>query len=263
MAEIIDLEDDHQPQDQNQDLDNTQDNLEPEVPSYEVPDKYRGKSLEDIVKMHQEAEKLIGRQAQEVGEVRKLADDLIKQQIDKVHKPETSTQEVDFFEDPNKAINLAVENNPVLQQLKQQAEQQRQQQASATIAAKHPDFLGVVNTTDFADWVKSSKIRSQLFMNAQQYDVEAADELLSTYKALKGAAQQKTQSNATDLAATDKEQRKQTIKAASVQAGGSGETSQKIFRRPDILRLMMTDRARYNDLEPEIRKAYAEGRVRG
>ena len=34
-----------------------------------IPDKYSGKSLEDIVNMHQEAEKLIGRQAQEVGEV--------------------------------------------------------------------------------------------------------------------------------------------------------------------------------------------------
>jgi hypothetical protein len=263
MAEIIDLEDDHEPQDQNQDLD-IQDNLDQEVPpSYEVPEKYRGKSLEDIVKMHQEAEKLIGRQAQEVGEVRKLADDLIKQQIDKVAKPETSTQEVDFFEDPNKAINHAVENNPVLQQLKQQAEQQRQQQAIATIGQKHPDYLDIVNDMDFADWVRSSKVRTQLFMNAQQYDVDSADELLSTYKALKGVTQQKTQSNAPDLAAVEKEQRKQTIKAASVQAGGSGESSQKIFRRPDILRLMMTDRARYNDLEPEIRQAYAEGRVRG
>jgi len=47
----------------------------------EIPEKYKGKNLEDIVRMHQEAEKLIGRQAQEVGEVRRLADDLIKQSI--------------------------------------------------------------------------------------------------------------------------------------------------------------------------------------
>ena len=47
----------------------------------ELPEKYRDKSLDDIVKMHQEAEKLIGKQAQEVGEVRKLADELIKQNL--------------------------------------------------------------------------------------------------------------------------------------------------------------------------------------
>ena len=38
----------------------------------ELPEKYREKSLDEIVRMHQEAEKLIGKQAQEVGEVRKL-----------------------------------------------------------------------------------------------------------------------------------------------------------------------------------------------
>ena len=62
----------------------------------EIPEKYRGKSLEDIVRMHQEAEKLIGKQAQEVGEVRKLADELIKQnlgvkqQMVKEEEPEVS-----------------------------------------------------------------------------------------------------------------------------------------------------------------------------
>ncbi len=42
-----------------------------EQSSNELPEKYQGKSLDDIIKMHQEAEKLIGKQAQEVGEVRK------------------------------------------------------------------------------------------------------------------------------------------------------------------------------------------------
>lgn len=263
MAEIIDLEDNNLPQDLNQEPEDNQDNLDNELPESNVPEKYRGKSLDEIVKMHQEAEKLIGRQAQEVGETRKLVDDLIKQQLDNPKKIQPETQEVDFFEDPNKAINSAVENNPAILALKQQAEQQRQQQALATLAAKHPDYLDIVNNMDFGDWIKSSKVRTQLFINAQNFDTESADELLSTYKALKGVQQQKTQSDATDLANADKAQRKQTIKSASVQAGGSGETTQKIFRRSDILRLMMTDRQRYNDLEPEIRQAYSEGRVRG
>jgi signal recognition particle receptor subunit beta len=47
----------------------------------DLPERYRNKSLEDVMKMHQEAEKVIGRQAQEVGEVRKLADELIKQNL--------------------------------------------------------------------------------------------------------------------------------------------------------------------------------------
>ncbi|CAB4140707.1 hypothetical protein UFOVP408_58, partial [uncultured Caudovirales phage] len=66
----------------------------------EVPEKYRGKNLADIVKMHQEAEKLIGKQAQEVGEVRKLADELIKQNLGKNQPVVEEAPEVDFFEDP-------------------------------------------------------------------------------------------------------------------------------------------------------------------
>ena len=38
----------------------------------DIPDKYKGKSTAEIVRMHQEAEKLLGRQSSEVGELRQL-----------------------------------------------------------------------------------------------------------------------------------------------------------------------------------------------
>jgi hypothetical protein len=40
----------------------------------DIPDKYQGKSIKDIVQMHQEAEKLLGRQSSEVGELRRIVD---------------------------------------------------------------------------------------------------------------------------------------------------------------------------------------------
>ena len=61
----------------------------------DVPNKYKGKSIDDVIKMHQEAEKLIGKQAQEVGEVRKLADDLIKQTLSKPTAPTEVEPEID------------------------------------------------------------------------------------------------------------------------------------------------------------------------
>jgi len=85
----------------------------------EIPEKYKGKNLEDIVRMHQEAEKLIGRQAQEVGEVRRLADDLIKQSLSQKSQQQAqpnevnnTSQEIDFFEDPQSHVNRAVANHP-------------------------------------------------------------------------------------------------------------------------------------------------------
>src|SRR5210317_2274753 len=65
-----------------------------------LPEKYQGKSLEDVVQMHQEAEKLLGKQSSEVGELRKVVDDFVKTQLDKANSPqqEEAEEEIDFFE---------------------------------------------------------------------------------------------------------------------------------------------------------------------
>src|SRR5882672_1471260 len=51
-----------------------------------VPDKYAGKGVEDLIKMHQNAEKLISRQGQDVAQMRRLADQLLD-----LKKPTTQT----------------------------------------------------------------------------------------------------------------------------------------------------------------------------
>ena len=53
----------------------------------ELPDKYKGKSTAEIVRMHQEAEKLLGRQSSEVGELRKVVDDYIQTQLSTTNAP--------------------------------------------------------------------------------------------------------------------------------------------------------------------------------
>ena len=229
-----------------------------------VPEKYRGKSLDEIVKMHQEAEKLIGRQAQEVGEVRKLADDLIKQQLNTPkHDVQPSViQEIDWYEDPAKAVSQAVENNPAMKQMQEQLANQAKQSALATIEKAHPDFISVAQSEDFASWIQGSKIRMQTFAQANNYDVESALDLLSTYKELKGIKQQQAKTADDSLKKADDAARTTTLKAATVQKGGTGETSKPVYRRPDLIRLRMTDPERYMSMESEILQAYAEGRVR-
>ena len=58
-----------------------------------VPDKYNGKSLEDVVRMHQEAEKLLGRQSSEVGDLRKVVDSYINTQLDTPQTPAQGASE--------------------------------------------------------------------------------------------------------------------------------------------------------------------------
>jgi len=228
---------------------------QPDVPK--IPDKYKGKSLEEIVQMHQEAEKLIGRQAQEVGEVRKLADQLLKQQLS-ANQPEPTKEEteLDFFEDPKKAVQKAVESHPDVLAAKQAALQMKQLQTQAALAKKHPDFTDVVRDPEFADWVKASPMRLNMYALADaQYDFNAADELISTFKQIRT-------SKSKEVADTGKAVRQADMKAAAVDVGGTGESSKKVYRRADLIRLKMTDPARYEALQPEIMAAYAEGRVK-
>lgn len=242
------------------------DNTEEIAKEPDLPEKYRGKSLEEVVRMHQESEKLIGRQAQEVGENRRLLDQFIKQQLEsKQEAPPSKAQEIDYFEDPAKAINQAVENNPILKQLQEQQAQQAQLVAKQTIEKAHPDYLSVAQSDDFAAWIQASKVRVQLFAQASNYDVDSALELLETYKSLRGIQAQKAEATkAADesLKKTDEESRGKALKAASVQQGGTGESTKNIYRRADLIRLRMQDPSRYESMADEILNAYAEGRVR-
>jgi hypothetical protein len=238
------------------------DNQEPEVE--ELPEKYRGKSAADIARMHQEAEKLIGRQANEVHEVRSLADQLLKQQLESNRKvqqqPIEESLEEDFFTDPKQAVNRQVEKHPAVIEARQAALEMKKMKTAQQLAAKHPDFGTIAQDAGFQDWVKSSKIRLSMFAKADaEYDFDSADELLSTYKELKQVKQAK---QVTDTAEVESKAQQQAMKAATVDVGGSGETSRKVYRRADLIKLRMTDPDRYDQMSEEIMAAYSEGRVK-
>ena len=225
--------------------------------SNDIPDKYRGKELSDIIKMHQEAEKLIGKQAQEVGEVRKLADELIKQNL--AGKPQHIKEEepeVDFFENPQAAVRKTVDNHPDVLAARQAGQEFRKMQIQQKLAQEHPDFGQIAQDADFVNWVKSSPIRIGLYAKADgEFDYDSANELLSTYKQLRGVKAKQTNE-------AGETQRKSNLKAATVDVGGSGESGKRVYRRADLIRLKMTDPNRYDALSDEIMQAYQEGRVK-
>ena len=198
----------------------------------DIPNFYRDKSLEDVIKMHQEANKLIDRQGKEVGEIRKLADELIKQNLSSNKQSiKEETQEVDFFENPKEAIRQTVDNHPDVVAGRQAAHDFKRMQIQQKLAQEHPDFGQVASDPDFANWVKSSPIRINLFAKADgEFDYDSANELLTTYKQLRGIKAKQT----SDAGET---QRKTNLKAAGVDIGGSGESGKRVYRRADLIRL--------------------------
>ena len=258
---------DPQPEEENVDyIENEVDEIQqeeveqPQAEEQGLPDKYQGKSLEEVVQMHQEAEKLLGRQSSEVGELRKVVDDYISSQQQPTAPQQQHVEpedDIDYFTDPQGAVNRAIENHPKIREAQQYTEQYKKQSSLATLQAKHPDMQDILSDPKFAEWIKASKIRTQLFVAAdQQYDADSADELFSLWKERKTVAQQ--------TANVEKQARKQSLKAANTgNARGSAEGSRKkVYRRADIIKLMKNDPDRYQALSEEIMAAYAEGRVK-
>ncbi len=237
----------------------SQEQIEETPEQQELPQKYQGKSTAEIIRMHQEAEKLLGKQSSEVGELRKVVDDYIQAQLAEQapQQQQEPDEEIDFFSEPDKAVARAIDNHPKIKEAEQISNQYRQSTATAELQKRHPDMQEILQDGKFAEWIKGSKIRQQLFVQAdQQYDYEAADELFTTWKERQQVVGQ--------TAATEKNERKKAVKAASTgNVRGSGEqAARRVYRRSDIIKLMKDDPERYMSLSDEIMKAYREGRVR-
>ena len=222
----------------------------------DLPEKYRGKTPKEIAAMHQEAEKLIGKQGSEVGELRRVVDDYIRAQTAKDLKTEEpDLDEGDFFVDPKSTVNKAIDNHPAIREAKQASFEMKKADTLSKLGAKYPDFMETVEDPAFGEWIKSSKVRTELFVRAERnLDFDSADELLSTWK-----EKQQITKKALDTSKMDRDKQLQTADIGS--NSNSEKVSKKKYRRSDIIRLMQTDRAKYDSLSDEIMKAYAEGRV--
>ena len=227
----------------------------------EVPDKYNGKSLEDVVRMHQEAEKHLGRQSSEVGDLRKVVDSYINTQLDSQTPAQGASEpdeDIDFYSDPEKAMSRAIDNHPSVKAAEQSTRAYKQQTSMALLKESHPDIPEIVNDPKFAEWIQASQIRTRMFVSADQhFDTEAANELFGLWKDRSGAINQTIKA--------EKEGRQKAVREGSngyARGNPDSSSSKKIYRRADIIKLMKTDPERYLALSDDIQLAYAEKRVK-
>ena len=225
----------------------------------EIPSKFQGKSVEEIVSSYENLEKELGRKGQEIGELRQLTDQILKQQVTtQTETAEEQEEEVDFFDDPNQAVSKAIENHPKFREFEEQQKVQMAQATTRQLETAHPDYLEIVADTKFQEWVKESPIRTQLYVHAHNYDLNSAMELMGNWK---------ERSLITNTAKAEEEKtakRSRALKDGKAVSRASSEATagKKIYRRADLIRLKTTDPQRYEDLQDEILSAYSEGRVK-
>ncbi len=243
-------------------IEETTEATEPVQEEYKVPEKYAGKTLEDVISMHQNSESLIGKQGQELGEQRKLVQSLIEAQnaTQTTTPPEEKTSfEDQFYSDPAQAVNSAIENHPEVVNARKERQQVQQQHQLSVLENAYPDWQERVSTKDFQDWVGSSEIRTEMFRKADSdYRPDYGIELFDMYDKLNMI--DKTQK----VKKEKYKKRQDALKKTSSETRSSGDSigGKKIYRRADLINLQVSDPNRYASLSDEIHSAYAEGRVK-
>lgn len=243
--------------------DDVADDLEAEGNQYQdeptgfvVPDKFKDKSLEDVITSYTNLESQYGRTTNENGELRKLTDEILKQGMNE----NSADKEVgfdDFVDDPSAAIEKALSRNPRLQAMERRIADETQSQAHAAVVSAHSDADQIVASSEFQEWVMSSPSRQQRFADASNsYDAEAASDLITLYKA---------QTLDANVAATTERdaKAKKGLKAATTETGrvAAGEV-RKVYKRAELIKLKQYHPQKYSAMEPEIMLAYQEGRVK-
>ena len=243
-----------------------------------IPEKYKDKTTQELVRMHQELESRFGTQGNELGELRSTVTKLIDKDL---KAPESGNEEAgtvvsdtEFFADPAKAVATIVENHPAVKAAKaggDEARQEAKQAAAASeIVRRHPDVDAVFKDEKFRDWVAKTPHRQKQLLSAHQnYDVDAADAVLSDWKEIKAATATTVEDagdadkNKTPLVRTTRNIVDTTdADNGSVRGRGGRQGVGKTIFRTHIRKLQKDDPKGYLEMLPEIRKAYAEGRVR-
>lgn len=235
------------------------DSLEQDIvenkPEPSIPDKYKGKSAEELVSILQDQESYIGKQSNEIGQLRKTVNNAINAQAPK-QEPKAPAVDVDsLLDNPEQAVNAVLESNPRLNAVEQKLMQQELNAAKSSFEAKHPKWQETVNTQEFRNFVGETPVRQEMFKAADQnYNYQVADELFTTFEQLQAA---KTNAHQEQRTA----QRNSDLKAATTETGVSAPSRGKTYKRGDLRELRRNDPEKWEANWPDIYRAYQEGRV--
>lgn len=226
-----------------------------------VPQKFQGKSMEDVIRSYENLEKEYGAKANEVGELRKWTDELVKRSLSETPKQETTVKESDvdfddFVSDPKQAVSRVLDENERIKKLEAEITADKAERAKERITARHPDANVVVNSPDFIKWVTEKPGRARIFKEANEtFDVDTAAEILDMYKATQHATTEQAKEMRDEKA-------KEDLKKAATEKGTAERSNAKPrYKRAELIRLKIEQPARYAAMHDDILKAYAEGRV--
>lgn len=232
-----------------------------------IPERFAGKSVEDVAESYVELEKLNSRQAADLGAMRQTVDQLLEmRQTPASPAPEVTAPPVtvdDLYDDADGNIRRIAreESSDRIEKLEAALVKAERVSNVAALTTKYPDWRTDAQATEFLDWVKDSPYRIKIAQRADALDFDAAEEILGMYYDSHKQAQEEAN---TDEAATEQQLRDATLESGSPAPTELVDT----FSRHDLMQKRIS--AKQGNLEAEtwlvahgesIRNAYAEGRI--
>lgn len=228
-----------------------------------VPEKYKGKSLDEVIEMHQVTERNLSRLGQEVGTLRKA---VLERPIEKTPPKEVKVD--DLLDNPQGTIEELVTRSPVVKKLNDQLEQFESNQQKKQFETTYPEYRKDVDNPEFIKWIQKSPLRGALAQAADQLDFVAANELWLQWDERQSLVKQAED----DKKAQVEAKRKTDLKKGTLESGsGNGTENKKIWRRSEIIdikaRALMGDRKAMDIVQDpqwqrDTLQAYSDKRAR-
>lgn len=242
------------------------DNLDEELNS--LPEKYKGKTPVEIARMHMELESAYSRQGNELGDYRRLATTLAETGLQTSKEPpkqRTPVTTEELLENPDKTLESAIEAHPAVKQARETAENLERQLAQQRFEQAHPSFRDDIADPSFSEWVRKSAALVRLAKNADNFDMDSADQLWSLWEEKKSLTDQSKEKLETKT-------KREKQERAGILEGNSGAdaSTETVYSRSDIRELRrkahLGDRAsvaKVNDpkWKAAILQAYKDKRV--
>jgi hypothetical protein len=221
-----------------------------------LPERFQGKTPEEIAASYVELEKAYSQQGNKLGEMRQTMDQYISnlqsdtQTTSSEEADETPVTIDDLYEDTEGAITRAAEKavGNRVEALEAELANARLQTRIEVLDNKYGDWRSEVQRPEFLEWVQESPYRVRVAQAADQFDMDAAEELLGMYGDRKAT---------TDLQAEVK--RDSQLRDASLESSSAEAPARETrYSRSDVMDKRI--RAQHGDSSAQSwLKANAEG----
>lgn len=233
-----------------------------------IPERFKGKTAEEIAQSYIELEKLNSKQSQDLGQMRKTVDQLLdiqKQASSPAPEPSKPVTVDDLYEDTDGILRRVAkeEVSGEVNELRQELNQLRLERKMAQLDAKFPDWQEQVKASEFNEFVQASPYRQRMYQDADSGDFDAAEEILGMYYELN--RREDTQEQQT----FERQQQQQQLNDALLESGSPAPVqTDETYSRHDLMEARLA--AKRGDLKAErwlashsdaIARAYEEGRI--